>query len=216
MSLRCASQRDGPEAVDAAWRDVRQPPPSIADMSGCYVLLLRPQRKSLAYPPNFSARTSLWAGELLLPHWFHRTATRESNANQSSWIVRLVPKLRKGITMRIITASVIIAALSLGMTAFVQAQGASPQPRAQEPPAQSDTVIRSIQVVDVKQLQPAVRSKVDEIVAQTSEEDLQSLRKSIDAAPAAVSALKAKGLSSSQVVAINIADGVLTMFAKTA
>ncbi|MDH2352389.1 hypothetical protein QCM80_17270 [Bradyrhizobium sp. SSUT112] len=102
------------------------------------------------------------------------------------------------------------------MTAFVQAQGASPQPRAQEPPAQSDTVIRSIQVVDVKQLQPAVRSKVDEIVAQTSEEDLQSLRKSIDAAPAAVSALKAKGLSSSQVVAINIADGVLTMFAKTA
>jgi hypothetical protein len=118
--------------------------------------------------------------------------------------------------MRIITASVIIAALSLGMTAFVQAQGASPQSRAQEPPAQSDTVIRSIQVVDVKQLQPAVRSKVDEIVAQTSEEDLQSLRKSIDAAPAAVSALKAKGLSSSQVVAINIADGVLTMFAKTA
>ncbi|MGY4441285.1 hypothetical protein [Bradyrhizobium sp. LM2.3] len=96
--------------------------------------------------------------------------------------------------MRIITASVIIAALSLGMTAFVQAQGASPQPRAQEPPAQSDTVIRSIQVVDIKQLQPAVRSKVDEIVAQTSEEDLQSLRKSIDAAPAAVSALKAKGL----------------------
>jgi Spy/CpxP family protein refolding chaperone len=118
--------------------------------------------------------------------------------------------------MRIVTASVIIVALSLGMTAFVQAQGASPQPRAQEPPAQSDTVIRSIQVVDIKQLQPAVRSKVDEIVAQTSEEDLQSLRKSIDAAPAAVSALKAKGLSSSQVVAINIADGVLTMFAKTA
>ncbi|MET4346585.1 hypothetical protein [Bradyrhizobium sp. RT9a] len=118
--------------------------------------------------------------------------------------------------MRIVTASVIIAALSLGMTAFVQAQGASPQPRAQEPPAQSDTVIRSIQVVDIKQLQPAVRSKVDEIVAQTSEEDLQSLRKSIDAAPAAVSALKAKGLSSSHVVAINIADGVLTMFAKTA
>lgn len=119
-------------------------------------------------------------------------------------------------TMRIVTASVIIAALSLGMTAFAQAQGTSAQPRAQEPPAQSDTVIRSIQVVDIKQLQPAVRSKVDEIVAQTSEEDLQSLRKSIDATPAAASALKAKGLSSSHVVAINIADGVLTIFAKTA
>jgi len=117
--------------------------------------------------------------------------------------------------MRIVTASVIIAALSLGTTAFVQAQGASPQPRAQEPPAQSSTVIRSIQVVDIKQLQPAVRAKVDEIVAQTSEEDLQSLRKSIDATPAAVSALKAKGLNSSHVVGINVADGVLTIFAKT-
>jgi hypothetical protein len=119
-------------------------------------------------------------------------------------------------TMRIFTASVIIVALSLGTPAFVQAQGASPQPRAQEPPAQSSTVIRSIRVVDVKDLNPVVRSKVDEVVAQTSEQELQSLRKTIDALPEAASALKAKGLSSSQVVAINIADGVLTLFAKTA
>jgi hypothetical protein len=123
----------------------------------------------------------------------------------------------KGVTMRIFTASVIIAALSLGTPAFVQAQGAAPsQSEAQKPPAQSSTVIRSIQVVDVKDLQPAVRSKVDDIVAQTSEEDLQSLRKSIDATPEAASALKAKGLSSLQVVAINIADGVLTLITKTA
>ena len=118
--------------------------------------------------------------------------------------------------MRIFTASVIIAALSLGTPAFVQAQGAPSQPEAQTPPAQSSTVIRTIQVVDIKQLQPAVRAKVDEIVAQTSEEDIQSLRKSIDATQAAASALKAKGLSSAQVVAINMADGVLTLFAKTA
>jgi Spy/CpxP family protein refolding chaperone len=118
--------------------------------------------------------------------------------------------------MRISTASVIIAALSLGTPAFAQAQRAPSQPEAQTPPAQSSTVIRTIQVVDIKQLQPAVRAKVDEIVAQTSEEDIQSLRKSIDATPAAASALKAKGLSSAQVVAINMADGVLTLFAKTA
>jgi hypothetical protein len=118
-------------------------------------------------------------------------------------------------TMRIFTASVIIAAVSLGTPAFVQAQGAPSQSEAQKPPAQS-TVIRSIQVVDVKDLQPAMRSKVDEIVAQTSEKDIQSLRKSIDATPEAASALKAKGLSSAQVVAINIAEGVLTLFAKTA
>ena len=118
--------------------------------------------------------------------------------------------------MRIFTASVIIAAVSLGTPAFVQAQGAPSQSEAQTPPAQSSSAIRSIQVVDVKDLKPAVRSKVDEVVAQTTEEDMQALRKSIDATPEAASALKAKGLSSLQVVAINIADGILTMFAKTA
>jgi hypothetical protein len=121
---------------------------------------------------------------------------------------------KKGVSMRIVTTSVIIAALSLGTPAFVQAQGAPSQSEAQTP--QSSTVIRSIQVVDIKDLQPAVRSKVDELVAHTREEDIQSLRKSIDATPEAAAVLKAKGLSSSQVVAINIADGVLTMFAKTA
>ena len=98
----------------------------------------------------------------------------------------------------------------------MQAQGTPSQSEAQTPPAQSITVIGSIQVVDIKDLKPELRSKVDEIVAQTSEEDIQSLRKSIDATPEAASALKAKGLSSSQVVAINIADGVLTLFAKKA
>ena len=118
--------------------------------------------------------------------------------------------------MRLFTASAIIAAVSLGTPAFVQAQGTPSQSEAQKPPAQSSTVIESIQVVDVKDLKPEVRSKVDDIVAHTSEEDMQSLRKSIDATPEVASALKAKGLSSSQVVAFNIADGVLTLFAKTA
>ena len=118
--------------------------------------------------------------------------------------------------MRISTASVIIAAVvSLGAPALVQAQGAPPRSET-TPPAESSTVIHSIEVVDIKDLQPAVRSKIDNIIAHTSKEDMQSLRKSIDATPAAASALKAKGLSSSQVVAINIADGVLTLVAKTA
>ena len=118
--------------------------------------------------------------------------------------------------MRIFTASVIVAALSLGTPAFVRAQGAPSQSKAQKSPAQSSTVIRSIQVVDIKELEPAIRSKVDEIVAHTSDEDMLSLRHLIDATPETASALKAKGLSSAQVVAINIADGVLTLFAKTA
>lgn len=42
-----------------------------------------------------------------------------------------------------------------------------------------------------------------------------SLRKTIDATPEALSALKAKGRNSAQVVAINIdPNGVLTLFTK--
>jgi hypothetical protein len=117
--------------------------------------------------------------------------------------------------MRFSVVSVIVAALSLGTPALVQAQGAQP---AAPPQDQSDKspVIRNIQVIDIKDLKPEVRSKVEAFAAQTSEDDLRSLRSSIDATPEAVSALKAKGLSSSQVVAVNLADGVLTMFAKTA
>ena len=120
--------------------------------------------------------------------------------------------------MRIFTASAIAAALALGTPTFVQAQtqGAPPQSKSQTPPAQSNKLIQSIQIVNVKDLKPEMRSKVDDVVAHTSEEDMQSLRKSIDATPEAASALKAQGLSSSQVVAINIAGGVLTLFAKTA
>jgi hypothetical protein len=50
----------------------------------------------------------------------------------------------------------------------------------------------------------------------TSKKDIQELRASIDALPEAASAFKAKGLSSSHVVAVNVADGVLTLFAKKA
>ena len=116
--------------------------------------------------------------------------------------------------MRISTASVIIAALCLGTPALVQAQGAQHKAPPQAPSEQS-IVIRSIQIVNVKDLKPEVRSKVEDLAAKTSEDDLRSLRESIDATPEVVSALKSKGLSSSQVVAVNIADGVLTIFAKT-
>jgi hypothetical protein len=143
--------------------------------------------------------------------------TSESDADQISPVALfLVFQNRKGITMRIFTASAIAAALALGAPTFVQAQGAPPQSQAQTPPAQSNKLIQSVQVVDVKDLKPEVRSKIDEVVARTSEQDMQSLRKSIDATPEAASALKTQGLSSSQVVAINIAGGVLTLFARTA
>ena len=97
----------------------------------------------------------------------------------------------------------------------------SPMALAQTSPTQSQTepqksvAIRSIQVVDMDELKADVRSKVDAIVANTKQEDMKSLRKTIDATPEAVSALTAKGRNSAQVVAINIdQNGVLTMFTK--
>jgi hypothetical protein len=121
-------------------------------------------------------------------------------------------------TMRNITAAALVAALTLGTPALVQAQGAPSGAPSQKDkaPAESSVTIRSIEVIDVKDLPPAVKSQIDDVVAKTTEDDLKSLRKSIDGTPAATSALKAKGLTSSQVVAINIADGVLTLFARTA
>ena len=117
--------------------------------------------------------------------------------------------------MRISTASVIAAALVLGTPAWAQAQGTQPKT---PPQAQSNetTVIRSIQVVDVKELQPEVRSKIEAVVAKASEDDLRNLRGSIDGSKEAVSALKAKGMSSAQVVAVNLTNGVLTLFTRAA
>jgi hypothetical protein len=103
-------------------------------------------------------------------------------------------KTKKGMLMRISTAFVIVAGLSLGMQTLVQAQGAQPTapPKAQsDQSGQSDqsNVIQSIQVVDIKDLRPEVKSKVEDVAAKSSEDDLRKLRDAIDATPEAVSAL---------------------------
>lgn len=132
--------------------------------------------------------------------------------------------------MRTFAMPAVMLSLMLGVPAFAQTQtqaspGASPQSPSgaateqQSPQDQNQNrngvTIRSIQVVDVEDLQSDTRAKVDELVANTKQEDLQSLRASIDATPRAVSALKAKGRVSTQVVAINIDDdGTLTMITK--
>jgi hypothetical protein len=118
--------------------------------------------------------------------------------------------------MRALTTSAIIAVLSLGAPAFAQTQGTPSNRETQTPAEQSSQTIRTIQVVDVKDLQPEMRTKIDEVVGNASEQELRGLRESIDAMPQAASALQAKGFSSSQVVAVNISNGVLTIFAKTA
>ncbi|TWB94631.1 hypothetical protein FBZ93_10971 [Bradyrhizobium macuxiense] len=116
--------------------------------------------------------------------------------------------------IRISTASIIVAALSLGTPAWAQTQGT--QPNTPQAESEQPATIKTIQVVDVKELKPEVRSRVEAVIAKASEEDLKSLRGSIDASTEATSALKAKGLSSAQVVAVNLSNGILTLFTKVA
>ena len=124
--------------------------------------------------------------------------------------------------MRTFALPTVAALLLAGSPALALAQ-ATPAPSHSQAAPQSETApqqsvtIRSIQVVDVEELQADMRSKLDALVANTKEDEIKSLRESIDATPAAVSALKAKGRTSAQVVAINVDDnGILTMFTKKA
>ncbi|MDR6304939.1 hypothetical protein GGQ85_002655 [Nitrobacter vulgaris] len=92
---------------------------------------------------------------------------------------------------------------------------AAPAPSQSQTKSEEGVAIRSIQVVDVQELKGDVRSQVDDLVAHTKQEQMSSLRKTIEATPEAISALKAKGRNSAQVVAINIdKEGVLTLFTK--
>lgn len=117
--------------------------------------------------------------------------------------------------MRTSATAVITAFLVIGAPALAQTQ-ATPAPSNTETQSQeSGVTIRSIQVIDVEDLDAGLRAKIDSLIENAKQEDLKSLRDSIDATPQAVSALKAKGRVSAQVVAINVDDsGILTMFTK--
>lgn len=118
--------------------------------------------------------------------------------------------------MRMFTlSSVVVLLLALAGSQLAAAQ-ISPAP-AQSQTSQSGegVAIRSVQVLDVEELKADARAQVDALVASTKQEEIKSLRHSLEEIPQALSALKAKGRSSAQVVAVNIDnEGVLTVFTK--
>jgi hypothetical protein len=115
--------------------------------------------------------------------------------------------------MRTFTLSAALAVLLAGSP--LAAAQTSPAPSQSQTKSDEGVAIRSIQVIDVEELKADVRSQVDALVSHTKQEEIKSLRASLEAIPEAVSALKAKGRNSAQVVAINIdKEGVLTMFTK--
>jgi hypothetical protein len=124
--------------------------------------------------------------------------------------------------MRMITILAAGAALFVAGAANAQQQppaqppAASPAPAAPEAPSAAPA-IKSVNIVDIKELPAETQTQVDSIVAQTSETDLQALRSSIEAAPQIKSALEAKGLTSAHVIAASMGqDGTLTLVTRKA
>lgn len=110
------------------------------------------------------------------------------------------------------------AALMLASAASAQQQPATPPtaPAPEAPSAQpAQPTIQSVNIIDIKELPEPTQTEVNDMVAKTSDTDLQKLRSSIDATPEAKSALEAKGISSAQVVAFSMGNnGALTLITK--
>lgn len=118
--------------------------------------------------------------------------------------------------MRLLTTFTVFAGLALASPTYAQSQSPQPQPNpSQAPDARPGERFNEVEIIDLKDLPPNVQTQVNNVVAKMQAEELSELRKSIDTIPQATSALKARGLSSSQVVAISLdARGTLTLITK--
>jgi hypothetical protein len=96
------------------------------------------------------------------------------------------------------------------------AQDRSPSlPVPDAPGLQDPAAIRKATVIERRSLPPQLRVQVDSAIAQTSPDDLQQLRQSIETIPAAAKALQAKGMNSAAIIAVALdEDGDLTLIAE--
>ncbi|MGX1785215.1 hypothetical protein ACWIGM_00675 [Bosea sp. NPDC055332] len=95
------------------------------------------------------------------------------------------------------------------------AQGQSPSLPSDNPGLQDPSAIRKAVVIERRSLPPQLRVQVDSAVAQTSPDDLQQLRRSIETIPAATRALQARGMNSAAIIAVALdEDGDLTLIAE--
>jgi hypothetical protein len=127
----------------------------------------------------------------------------------------------EGNSMRMIMLAAAGAALILAGP--VNAQAPSPEPAPTPPPASAPQApatapaIKSVSVVDLDELPEATREQVNQLLATRTADQLERLRKAIETAPVAKSALEAKGLTARDVVIAQIDDaGELTIVTKKA
>lgn len=109
------------------------------------------------------------------------------------------------------------ACLSLALLAgAVAAQAQSPPlPSPDAPGLQDPSAVRNATVIERRSLPPQLRVQVDSAVAQASPDDLQQLRDTVAAIPAATRALQARGMNAAAVIAVAVdEDGDLTLIAE--
>jgi hypothetical protein len=104
------------------------------------------------------------------------------------------------------TLKIFVLCAALCMTPALAAPtngGHSPQPGQDGSAGQDEAVVEvsNILVAEIDSLPKSVREEVDAKIAQTTEKELQELRHSLSAIPAATTALGAKGKKISDVVA---------------
>ena len=111
-------------------------------------------------------------------------------------------------------ATGLAAALLAGGSAW--AQQPSPRPPTLQAPGPDDvSPIRGVTVLDIGSLPPQARLQVDNALAQTSPDELRELRAAIDKIPKATQALRAKGMSSAEIIAVALdEDGDLALIAQ--
>lgn len=128
--------------------------------------------------------------------------------------------------MRMIMLAVAGAAFILAGQANAQAPNAQ-APNAQAPSAAPSApnsqapatapAIKTVSVVELDELPEDTRIQVNQLLATRTADQLERLRKAIEGAPAAKSALEAKGFSARDVVIAQIDDaGELTLVTKKA
>lgn len=123
--------------------------------------------------------------------------------------------------MRMILLAAAAATLVLAGPVVAQAPepGVAHTPPASAAPQAPVTApaIKTVSVIDLDELPEATRGEINQLLATRTADQLERLRKAIDTAPVAKSALEAKGLTARDVVIAQIDEtGELTLVTKKA
>jgi hypothetical protein len=115
--------------------------------------------------------------------------------------------------MRRLTMVATCVAVTVAVPAYAQVEKGYPPPNElQDSAPQLRRAAPNVTIIALEALPLEIQLQVNATIAQSNKEDMQVLRRSIDAMPEASAALRARGLNSAEVVAALVGDdGGLTL-----